>query len=174
MGQQHAKSCEEKPEALQMTEVHAFLLQIGLAEYVPSFIENGFSSVSAICAMDDSAMRKRCGMKAGHARLLQKKLASFAVVGCQKSAGSQEDTSRDTGQFDVTKLSMEQQLQLQRAAQQEQYSQFWMHQQLFAHASLVQKEREAATHKTPEAIKKIAREMDERFSNMLPGDWMCP
>lgn len=71
-------------------------------------------------------------------------------------------------------LTLEQQIQVQQAAAREQYSQFWVQQQLNAQMALFQNQQDVATSKLPEVLKDVPRPPKKGSTQArLPGDWTC-
>jgi len=81
-----------------------------------------------------------------------------------------------------SELSLEQQLELQRAAATAQYSQFWMHQQFQAQMEMFENQRLLASGASPteEAMSTtlnrsvgLGKPARTGSQPMLPGDWTC-
>lgn len=67
-------------------EIKAFLQSLGLSQYLQSFIDNGFDTMTSVRAMDEQDMRDEVSMTPEHAVLFSQHLAAFAS-GFLPSAG---------------------------------------------------------------------------------------
>merc|ERR1719401_671127 len=96
--------------------------------------------------------------------------AAGGMPGFSAAGGSSAEAFGVAGQA----LTLEQQIEVQQAAAREQYSQFWVQQQLNAQMALFQNQQDVATSKLPEVLKDVPRPPKKGSTQArLPGDWTC-
>mmetsp|Transcript_35276 Transcript_35276/g.80769 ORF Transcript_35276/g.80769 Transcript_35276/m.80769 type:complete len:415 (-) Transcript_35276:201-1445(-) len=117
-----------------------------------------------------ASMSAATGDQAGAAQLYQQAMAGL------------DQAPPDAPADAASEFSMEQQLELQRAAATAQYSQFWMHQQFQAQMEMFENQRLLASGASPteEAMSTtlnrsvgLGKPARTGSQPMLPGDWTC-